>query len=294
MADSINRRQALGAIAVGGAALSAVSSVSAVEGGGKLNGRIKQSVSRWCYGGTWPDFKEFCKACADIGLQGVDLVGEDEAKVMKEFGLVPSMFTPGAGSIPDACNDPKLHDKLLKQFEENIPKAARYGAPNVITFSGNRKGMNDYDGMRHCADIINKAVKIAENEGVVICMELLNSKVNHKDYMCDHTDWGVTLVKMVNHPNFKLLNDLYHMQIMEGDIIRNIQDHHACFNHYHTGGVPGRNDLDETQEMYYPAIMRAIVDTGYTGFVAHEFVPRAQDKEGAFKALQQAVTLCDV
>lgn len=292
MSNTINRRDAVTAIAAGAAVVSTLGA-SAKEGGA-MKGNIKQSVSRWCFGNTVPDLKEFCKICADMGLVGIDLVGENEAKVMQDYGLLPTMFTPGAGSIRDGLNNPKLHEEQMKAFEKNIPLAAKYKARNIITFSGERHGMNDFDGMRHCADILEKALKIAESEGVIICMELLNSKVDHKDYMCDHTDWGVTLVKMVNHPNFKLLNDLYHMQIMEGDLIRNIRDHHQAFAHYHTGGNPGRNDLDETQEVYWPAVMKAIADSGHDGYIAHEFVPRAKDKEGAVKALQYAVTACDV
>ena len=292
MSNAINRRDAVTAIAAGAAVVSTLGA-SAKEGEA-MKGNIKQSVSRWCFGNTVPDLKEFCKICADMGLHGIDLVGENDAKVMKDFGLVPTMYSPGSGSIRDGLNNPKLHADQLKAFETNIPLAAKYKARNLITFSGERHGMNDYDGMRNCADILEKACKIAANEGVIICMELLNSKVDHKDYMCDHTDWGVTLVKMVNHPNFKLLNDLYHMQIMEGDLMRNIRDHHQAFGHYHTGGNPGRNDLDETQEVYWPAVMKAIVDTGYDGYVAHEFVPRAKDKDGAVKALQHAVGVCDV
>ena len=292
MSQAINRRDAVTAIAAGAAVVSTLGA-SAKEGEA-MKGNIKQSVSRWCFGNTVPDLKEFCKICADMGLHGIDLVGENDAKVMKDFGLVPTMYSPGSGSIRDGLNNPKLHAEQMKTFETNIPLAAKYKARNLITFSGERHGMNDYDGMRNCADILEKACKIAANEGVIICMELLNSKVDHKDYMCDHTDWGVTLVKMVNHPNFKLLNDLYHMQIMEGDLMRNIRDHNHAFGHYHTGGNPGRNDLDETQEVYWPAVMKAIVDTGYDGYVAHEFVPRAKDKDGAVKAQQHAVGVCDV
>lgn len=286
MNTPISRRTALGGLAAGAALMS--QPMAQAQDRVATKGNIKQSVSRWCYGDiALPDF---CKACAEMGLKGIDLVGPDDWPVVKDHGLVPTMV-PGAGSIPDSVNDPKLHDDLLASFRRNIPRAAENGCPNVITFSGNRKGMTDYVGLVNSAQVLREAVKIAEDHGVTICMELLNSKVDHKDYMCDRTLWGVALCEMVGSDHFKLLHDIYHMQIMEGDIIRHIQRYHEYIGHYHTGGVPGRNEIDETQELYYPAIMKAIVDTGYDMYVAHEYVPTWDDK---LASLRQGAKICDV
>src|SRR5690606_34111241 len=194
-------------------------------------------------------------------------------------------------SLTEGWNDPKYHEVLIKKYTEVIPKVAEAGYTNLICFSGNRKGMDDKVGMQNCADGLKKILPLAEKHGVILQMELLNSKVNHKDYMCDHSAWGVELCKMLGSDNFKLLYDIYHMQIMEGDVIRTIQDNHQYFGHYHTGGVPGRHEIDKTQELYYPAIMEAILATGYKGHVAQEFVPAWENK---IAALKQGVDICDV
>ena len=201
------------------------------------------------------------------------------------------MGFPDKFSLTEGFNDPKNHDFLIKSYIEGIDKAADAGVKNLICFSGNRNEISDSQGMEHCAIGLDKVVKHAEKKEVLLVMELLNSKVNHPDYQCDHTNWGVELVKKIGSPNFKLLYDIYHMQIMEGDVIRTIRDNHQYFGHYHTGGVPGRNEIDDTQELYYPAIMEAIVETGYKGFVAQEFIPKNED---ALDSLKKAIEICDV
>ncbi len=253
----------------------------------KLDGRLKQSVCRWCYNRIPLD--DFAKAVSGMGIVGIDLIGPADWPTVKKYGLTPTM-TAGAGTIPDGCNRPDLHDKLEKEFLENIPRAAANGVPNVITFSGNRKGMSDGEGIENCVAMLNRVKGAAEKHGVTICMELLNSKVDHKDYMCDHTAWGVEVVRRVNSPRVKLLYDIYHMQIMEGDVIRTIRDNFAHIAHFHTGGNPGRNELDDTQELNWRTIARAIADLGFKGYFAHEFVP----KRDPLTSLREAVMLCNV
>lgn len=253
----------------------------------KIEGRLRQSVCRWCYNRIPLD--EFAKAVSEMGIVGIDLIGPADWPTVKKYGLTPTM-TSGAGNIIDGCNRPDLHDKLEKEFLENIPRAAASGVPNVITFSGNRKGMSDGEGIENCVAMLNRVKGAAEKHGVTICMELLNSKVDHKDYMCDHTAWGVEVVRRVNSPRVKLLYDIYHMQIMEGDVIRTIRDNFAHIAHFHTGGNPGRNELDDTQELNWRTIARAIADLGFKGYFAHEFVP----KRDPLTSLREAVMLCNV
>lgn len=250
-------------------------------------GRIKQSVARWCYQKMSLD--DLCRHAAEIGLQGIDLVDHTEWPTVKKYGLTPAM-TPGAGDIPDCWNRKDLHPKLIKEMQENIERAAAAKVPNVITFSGNRKGMPDAEAMNNCVDGLNSVKKMAEDAGVTICFELLNSKVDHKDYQCDHTAWGVEVMKRVDSPRVKLLYDIYHMQIMEGDIIRTIRQNIKYIGHFHTGGVPGRNEIDDTQESNYRPIAMAIADLGFTGFMAHEFIP----KHDPMTSLKAAYELCKV
>jgi hydroxypyruvate isomerase len=252
------------------------------------NGRLKQSVSRWCYGKIPMD--DFAKAVADMGLPAIDLLEEKDWPVIAKYGLICSMGYAGGGSIPEALNNKANHDKIVKSFEESIPRAAKMKVPNVITFFGNRKGMNDAEAKENCILALNRVKKVAESEGVTICIELLNSKVDHKDYHGDHTPFGVEIVKAVASPRVKLLYDIYHMQIMEGDVIRTIRQNKDYIAHYHTGGVPGRNELDNTQELNWATVCKAILDTGFTGYVAHEFVP----KRDPLTSLREAVALCDV
>lgn len=291
MNQPIKRREALGAMAAGATLLAGgiASSASANETNGPLKGNIRQSVSRWCFGSM--ELEDLAKLCVELGLVGIDLVREDDCPVLLDHGLIPTMYSNNATSISDGANDPRLHDQILERLREHIPKAASFGAPNIIVFSGERKGMNDYVGMMNCAKVMREAVKIAEDHDVVINIELLNSKVDHRDYMCDNTKWGASLCEMVGSPYFKLLYDIYHMQIMEGDIIRMIQRYHEYIGHYHTAGNPGRNELDDTQELNYRPIMKAIVESGYTGFVAHEYIPKNMPP---VESLRHGVLLCDV
>ena len=237
--------------------------------------RIRQSVTRGTFGKM--PINEFCSTLKALGFVGVDLVGRNDWPALKEHGLVASMV-PGAGGIKDGINNASRRADFLKQFRENIAAAAEFGWKRVITLAGDRAGLSDADGMANCVPVLKEAVKIAADYDVTICMELLNSKVNHPGYMCDHTAWGVELCKRVESPRFKLLYDIYHMQIMEGDVIRTITDNIAYIGHFHTAGNPGRRDLDEDQELFYPAIMRTIAkltEAGkYDGYVAHEFGPK--------------------
>ena len=233
--------------------------------------RIRQSVCRWCY--QKMPIEDLCTAAAQMGLLGIDLLYPDEYEVPRQHGLICTMGYAGAGTIPVALNRTENHDDIEAALRTNIPRAAKAGVPNVITFSGVRKGMSDDEGARNAIAGLNRVKKIAEDNGIVICMELLNSKVNHPDYMCDHTAWGVRVMEEVNSPNVKLLYDIYHMQIMEGDLIATIKKNIAWIGHFHTGGVPGRHELDETQEMQWDGVMSAIAATDYKGYVAHEFLP---------------------
>jgi hydroxypyruvate isomerase len=251
-------------------------------------GRIKQSASRWCYKDIPLD--EFCKRGAEMGLKAIDLLEIEEWEVPRRYGLICSMGYAGGGEIPHAMNHLENHDKIEQAFRKNIPLAAKAGVTNVITFSGNRAGLSDDDGAKNTIAGLNRVKKIAEDNGVTICLELLNSKVDHKDYMCDHTAWGVRVMEAVNSPRVKLLYDIYHMQIMEGDLIRTIQKNIQRIGHFHTGGVPGRHELDNTQEVHWDAVMRGIAATNFSGYVAHEFVPTRDP----LTSLREAVDLCDV
>lgn len=251
-------------------------------------GRIRQSVSRWCYQKIPLD--QLSAAAAQMGLRGVDLLQPEEYDAPRRYGLICTMAYAGGGEIKNALNRTQNHAAIEQAFRTNIPKAAAAEIPNVITFSGNRAGMSDEEGARNTIAGLNRVKKIAEDHGVTICLELLNSKHDHPDYMCDHTAWGVRVVQEVNSPNVKLLYDIYHMQIMEGDLIDTIRKNIQWLAHFHTGGVPGRHELDGTQEVQWDGVMRAIADTGFKGYVAHEFVPTGDP----FGSLRKAVDLCDV
>jgi hydroxypyruvate isomerase len=224
-----------------------------------------------------------------MGLLGLDLVSRGDWDAVKKHGLVATMV-PGAGSIKKGINDKSMHPKFLEDFKNNIKAAAEYKWPNVICLAGDRKGISDEEGMDNCQTILKEAVKIAEDNDVTICMELLNSKVDHPGYMCDNTKWGFELCRRVGSPRFKMLYDIYHMQVMEGDLIATIRKNIGMIAHFHTAGVPGRHELDENQEIYYPAVMRAIVESGFKGYVAHEYGPI----HDPMKSLVQAVQTCDV
>jgi hydroxypyruvate isomerase len=289
----MKRRTFIGTSAAATVGLMTISSASATPADSvkpiKFKGNINHSVCRWCYNGI--PLEEFLQHLNTLGMTSIDLVGPEDWPLMKQYNIKASMCWGTANTIPDGWNDPKLHDTLIKSFAEMIPKVSDAGYTNLICFSGNRKGMADSTGLKNCVDGLKEILPLAEKHGVVLQMELLNSKVDHKDYMCDHAEWGVELCQQLGSENFKLLYDIYHMQIMEGDIIRTIKEHHPYFGHYHTGGNPGRHEIDQTQELFYPAIMQAILETGYKGHVAQEFIPSWDDK---IAALKQGVTICDV
>ncbi len=250
-------------------------------------GRIKQSVARWCYKNVTLD--DLARAGADMGLSGIDLIDHNEWPTAQKYGLVPAM-TPGAGDIPNGWNRKENHSRLENEMRENIERAAAAKVPNVITFSGNRKGLPDDQGKENCIIGLSKVKKMAEDSGITICLELLNSKIDHHDYQCDHTAWGVDVMKGVDSPRVKLLYDIYHMQIMEGDIIRTIRDNIQYIAHFHTGGVPGRHELDDTQELQWRTVAKAIADLNFQGYFAHEFVPTRDP----ITSLREAVKLCTV
>ncbi len=255
-------------------------------------GRLKQCVTRGVFAREMP-FEETCKIAADLGCKGYDLIGPEDWPTLKKYGLLPTMYPAGAGgTISDALNRKENHDRIEKSMREAIDASAANGAPNVITFSGNRRGMSDAEGADNCVAFLNRVKAHAEDKGVTICMELLNSKVNHKDYMCDHAAWGVDVMKRVNSPRVKLLYDIYHMQIMDGDIVRTIRDNIQWIGHFHTGGNPGRHEIDDTQELNYRFVAKSIADLGFTGYVAHEYSP-APGRD-PIKSLQQALEIFEV
>ncbi len=254
-----------------------------------LKGRINHSVCRWPYGSI--SLENLCIAAKEIGIKSIELVGPDEWPILKKHDLDCAMPWGAGLGIERGFNNPDLHDELVEDYKRVIPLVAEAGFKQIICFSGNRNGMDDETGWRNCEKGLKRLLKTAEENDVIISMELLNSKVDHADYQCDNTPWGVELVNRVGSEHFKLLYDIYHMQIMEGDVIRTIRDYHPYISHYHTGGVPGRNEIDETQELYYPAIMKAIVETGFEGYVGQEFIPTWDDP---IEALSQGVNICDV
>lgn len=254
-----------------------------------LKGNINHSVCQWCY----PDMTldQLCQVSKRIGLVGIDLIGPSGWETLKKYGLVSTMCNGAEISLTEGFNHKKYHSTLVESYTKHIDLVAKAGYTNLICFSGNRNGMDDETGLKNAEIGLKQILSHAEKKGVVIQMELFNSKINHPDYMCDNTAWGIELCKRIDSPNFKLLYDIYHMQISEGDIIRTIRDNHLYFGHYHTAGVPGRNEINETQELFYPAIMETIVNTGFKGYVAQEFIPLAKNP---IDSLQQAVRLCDV
>ena len=267
--------------------------LTAADTASGMKGRVNHSVCKWCYAKV--DLEDLCKSSKDIGLNSIELLGPNDWPMLKKYNLTCAMSTnpviDGLGGIGKAFNRVEHHDKLVQAYEDLIPKAAAAGLTNVICFSGNRDGMADEKGIENCAIGLKRLMATAEKHKITLVMELLNSKVNHKDYMCDKTPWGVELCNAVGSERFKLLYDIYHMQIMEGDVIATIKKYNSFIAHYHTGGVPGRAEIDESQELYYPAIIKAIVDTGYKGFVGQEFIPKRDDK---LASLKQGVRICDV
>jgi len=263
-----------------------------------MNGKINHSVCKWCYKDI--PLEDLCIAGKEFGLKSIELLKPEDMETLKKHGLTCAIFSNPTGTTKDgvkvgtiekAFNRVEHHDALIEAYEPYIKQVADAGGKQVICFSGNRDGLDDEKGIENCAIGLKRLMPIADKHGIKITMELLNSKVNHRDYMCDLSSWGVELCKAVGSENFGLLYDIYHMQIMEGDIIATIKKDNKYFAHYHTGGVPGRAEIDETQELFYPAIMKAIVDTGYKGYVAQEFIPKREDKIGSLK---QAIGICDV
>jgi hydroxypyruvate isomerase len=283
--NRLTRREAAGLVA--GAAAGAVLAGAVQPEARAASGSLKHSVCKWCYEDMPLD--DLARYAASFGMHSVELLDPADWPTVKAHGLTCSMAN-GPSGIPLGWNRIELHDDLVKKSEELLPLVAEAGLPNMILFSGNRDGMSDSYGLANCAKGVKRITKLAEDLGVTLCMELLNSKVNHKDYMCDRTPWGVELVKRVESDRFKLLYDIYHMQIMEGDVIATIKENIDYIGHFHTGGVPGRNEIDTSQELYYPAICKAIVETGFTGFIAQEFIP----VHDPMKSLKQGVELCTV
>lgn len=286
------RQLALGSLAISGAQGLASASSCSPQPKGKLKNNIRHSVCRWTYG--FLSLEELCTTVRSIGFAAIDLVGPKDWPVLKKHGIDSSMCNGAEISLTEGWNDPQYHSTLIKNYTAHIDLVAAAGYRNLICFSGNRRGMDDQTGLKNCAEGLKKIMSHAEKKGVVIQMELLNSKVDHADYMCDRSGWGVELCKAIGSSNFKLLYDIYHMQIDEGDVIRTIRTHHDFIGHYHTAGVPGRHEIDESQELYYPAIMRAIAATGFKGYVAQEFMPTGKDNEAKIGSLRKAVEICDV
>jgi hydroxypyruvate isomerase len=298
MENPISRRSLLSSLTAGSAAAAATLTLSrnlraaetetAAEAQ-PLKGHINHSVCRWCYGRI--PLEDLCQAAKAIGLKSIELLGPDEWPTLQKYGLTCAMASGAGMGIGKGFNRVELHDQLVASFEKLIPQAADAGLKNVICMSGNRDGIDDEEGLENCAKGLKRLMKLAEQKKVNVVMELLNSKVDHKGYQCDHTAWGVKVCQRVGSERMKLLYDIYHMQIMEGDLIRTIQQNAQYIAHYHTGGVPGRHEIDETQEINYPAVMKAIVATGFQGFVGQEFIPTGPDP---LASLRRCVRICDV
>jgi hydroxypyruvate isomerase len=293
----MNRRTLIQSLALGTAGLAAAKTGLALPADetneiNALKGNINHSVCRWTYNHLSLD--DLCKLVKKLGFSAIDLIGPKEWNVLKTHGIDSSMCNGAEIGLTQGFNDKQYHTTLIKNYKEHIEWVAAAGYKNLICFSGNRNGMDDETGMKNCVEGLKQILSLAEQKGVVIQMELFNSKVDHKDYMCDKSAWGVELCKRLGSANFKLLYDIYHMQINEGDVIRTIKDNHQYFGHYHTAGVPGRHEIDETQELFYPAIMKAIVATGYKGYVAQEYIPTGKDAKEKEKALKKAIKVCDV
>ncbi|PSL02588.1 hydroxypyruvate isomerase family protein [Cecembia rubra] len=286
-----SRRNSLKKLVMGTAALSSLPYLEskAITISGPLKGNVKHAVCHWPFNPM--TLEELCIGIKKIGFNAIDLIGPNNWHILQKHGVECSMCNGADLGIVQGFNDPQYHEKLIQGYAEVIPLMAKAGYKNIIAFSGNRKGMDDETGLKNCAIGLKKVMGIAEKYGVTVIMELLNSKVDHPDYMCDKSAWGVELCKLVGSENLKLLYDIYHMQIMEGDLIRTIKRDHQYFGHYHTAGNPGRNEIDETQEINYPAVVRAILDTGFKGYLCQEFVPKTKDK---MAALEQAIKICDL
>ena len=293
----MQRRSLIKSLAVTAAAVASGNRLAACNAIGKndaaLKGNVNHSVCWWTY--NFLPLDELCKAVKQIGFSAIDLLAPKEWPIAQQYGIYSSMcYTAGKVSLTEGFNHTEFHEQLIKDYLEVIPMMAKAGYKNLICFSGNRNGMDDETGLKNCVTGLQRILPMAEKNGVTVQMELFNSKINHPDYMADKSAWGVELCKRLGSENFKLLYDIYHMQINEGDVIRTIQDNHQYFGHYHTAGVPGRHEIDESQELYYPAIIKAIVNTGYKGYVAQEFMSIGKTTEDKVAALKDAVKRCDV
>jgi len=290
-----NRREMLKNMAAGTLALAGANSLSAFTSAETqpLKNNINHSVCQWTY--NFISLEELCAVVKEIGISAIDLLAPKDWPTVQKHGIHCSMcYTNGKISLTEGWNNKQFHPDLIKNFTEAIPLVAAAGYKNLICFSGNKNGMDDETGLKNMTEGIQQIIGLAEKNNVIIQIEVFNSKINHKDYMADNTKWAIELCKRVCSDNFKILYDIYHMQIDEGDVIRTITDNHQYFGHYHTAGVPGRNEIDETQELYYPAIMKAIAATGYKGYVAQEFIPTAKENKDKIAALKNAIKICDI
>ncbi|WP_347329935.1 hydroxypyruvate isomerase family protein [Marinimicrobium locisalis] len=307
MTDAIKRRALLrGAVAsalgvtglgalgtLGSSALARGDGISAASAGSEpLKGNIHHSVARWSY--NFLSVEELCQLVKRIGFSAIDLIGPGEWPILKEHGVDSSMCNGAEPSLEEGWGNAEHHSALIESYRKHIELVSEAGYRNLICFSGNARGLDPEDGLKAAVKGLKQVLAQAEKRGVVLQMELFNSKVDHPDYLCDSSAWGIELCKRLDSPNFKLLYDIYHMQIMEGDIIRTIRDHHQYFGHYHTAGVPGRHEIDDTQELNYPAIMRAIESVGFEGYVAQEFIPQRATDEEKIESLYSAIRRCDV
>lgn len=257
-----------------------------------LKGNINHSVCKWTY--DFLSVDELCILAKEIGIEAIDLVEPKDWPVIKNHGLKVSMCSGAEIGLTKGWNDKQYHQQLIRNYNEYIPLMVKAGHTNLICFSGNRSNISDEEGLDNSVEGLKSILPIAEKNGITIQMEILNSKVDHSDYMCDKSSWGIELCKRLDSPSFKLLFDIYHVQVMEGDIIRNIRQNTQYYGHYHTAGVPGRNELDTHQELYYPAIMEAIVNTGFKGYVAQEFIPKMKDIDAKKQSLRDAIKICDI
>ena len=296
MPNKQDRRSAIKNIVAGSAAITVSGMLTSFKkeenkemSADKLKGNINHSVSPWCYHELTLD--QLCEVSKEIGITGIDLCGPKDWPVLQKHGMYSPMCNGAEINLTDGFGDTQFHDTLVKSYSDMIPLVAKNGYTNLICFSGSRRGKDDETGWKNSVEGLKRLLALAEKHKVVLCMELLNSKIDHKDYQCNRVEWGVELAKRLGSENFKLLFDIYHMQIMEGDIIRNITDYHQYIAHFHTGGIPGRHEIDDTQELFYPAVMKAIVATGFKGYVGQEFVPKQADK---IASLKNAIHICDV
>lgn len=304
MSLSLNRRRLMRAAVASALGLTSLSALGAkatkaiardssnLGEGAALKGNIRHSVARWTF--HFLSLEELSLLVRRLGFSAIDLVGPGEWHILKAHGVDSSMCNGAELNLEDGWGDTRFHQPLIDNYRKHIDLVADAGYKNLICFSGNARGMDPEDGLKNATKGLKKILAQAEKRGVTLQMELFNSKIDHPDYFCDNSAWGIELCKRLDSPNFKLLYDIYHMQISEGDIIRTIQNHHQYFGHYHTAGVPGRNEIDDTQELYYPAIMRAIQATGFNGYVAQEFMPKRATDEEKIESLQAAIRICDV